>query len=158
MLLLGALSKDHIRDGEVWRLLTYGFGHMSFIHFLLNMPILLILSRPLEKYFGSKIYAVIYSFLIVIPGIFVVLFYTGQYPLAGSLGVGFGLLGIYLYMLLRWKYHLTTYDKNFIIFFLVFAMIFTFSVPDISVSGHIGGLFTGFILMSIYSVIKKFIL
>lgn len=50
---LGGLNNDLVNHGEVWRLFTYTFGHMSSIHFIINTPILLFLSIPLEKKYGS---------------------------------------------------------------------------------------------------------
>jgi rhomboid protease GluP len=68
-------------------------------------------------------------------------------PLAGSSGPGYGLLGMYIFLVLKHRNKFPTYDKRFIITFTVMGFIMTFLIPGISISGHIGG-FVGGILLS----------
>lgn len=57
---LGALDKALIEAGEIWRLLTYAFSHMSVFHFCTNILFLLYIARPLERFYGSARFFVVY--------------------------------------------------------------------------------------------------
>lgn len=155
IIILGGLEKELINSGETWRFLTYAFGHMSLFHLLLNIPILLLISKPLERYFGSRLFFGAYILLSIASGIFIYYFYVGVYPLAGSSGAGCGLLGIFTFFLIRYPNKFNSYDKRFIIILLAISFIFTLNVPDISISGHVGGLISGFILGYFISIFKK---
>lgn len=149
------LDKELIEEGQLWRLFTYGFGHMSLFHFLLNIPAVLFLAHPLEKYYGRKLFLVISIFLTVAAGISIYYFYEGPYPLAGSSGFGYGLMGIYAFYLTKHSSKLSSYDKKLISFILIIGIFSTFTVPNISISGHIGGLISGFALAFILYSLKK---
>ena len=151
----GGLDKYLIEEGQIWRLITYAFGHMSLFHLLLNIPVFLILSHPLERYYGSKLYSLIFLLLILLSGVSIFYFYNGSYPLAGSSGVGYGLMGIYAFYLLKHSHKLSSYDKKLISGFLLIGILTTFSVPDISISGHFGGLVSGFIVALILYSLKE---
>lgn len=155
IVILGGLDKELIEEGQIWRLVTYAFGHMSLFHLLLNIPVTLILSHPLERYYGRKLYFVVFLLLIFFAGVSIFYFYNGSYPLAGSSGVGYGLMGIYAFYLIKHSYKLSSYDKKLILFFLIMGIITTFTVPNISISGHFGGLVSGFILAFILYSLKE---
>ncbi|WP_375218697.1 rhomboid family intramembrane serine protease [Psychrobacillus sp. PGGUH221] len=144
-----------IDNGELWRFITYAFGHMSLFHYILNTPLLLILSRPLEKYYGSKMFLLLYTVLSLCSGLSIYYFYQGDYPLAGSSGAGYGLIGIFTFFVLRYPHKISSYDKRFILIFLVLSLIFTLSVPNISISGHVGGIISGFVIAFIISIIES---
>ncbi|WP_456278848.1 rhomboid family intramembrane serine protease [Bacillus sp. AK128] len=145
-LLLGAYDKQKINDGQIWRLLTYSFGHMSLLHFLINFPFLLILSRPLEKLIGSKLILFTYIMLSVFAGLIIHLFSNYPVPLAGSSGVGYGFLGIYIFVLLKERHLFSLFDRRFILYFTLFGFVGTILTPNISISGHLGGFFGGLLI------------
>ncbi|MBY6273887.1 MAG: hypothetical protein CW346_17065 [Bacillaceae bacterium] len=68
-------------------------------------------------------------------------------PLAGSSGVGYGLLGMYIYLFFRHGNQFSSYDKSFIMMFTLLGFVVTFLIQEISLTGHIGG-FVGGILLS----------
>lgn len=155
IIVFGGLDKELIEKGEIWRFLTYAFGHMSLFHFLLNMPLILILSRPLERYYGSIFFSLIYMALSISSGIFIYYFYQGSYPLAGSSGAGYGLIGMFTFFVLKYPNKISSYDKRFILILLVLGIIFTLYTPDISISGHLGGFISGFVLAFFISILNK---
>ncbi|GMB09524.1 rhomboid family intramembrane serine protease [Thermolongibacillus altinsuensis] len=150
---LGGYDKQLINRGQVWRLLTYAFGHMSYAHFFLNMPFILIFSRPLERILGRIKFLLSYVYMSVFASIIIHFFSDYPIPLAGSSGPGYGLLGMYIFLVLRHRNKIPTYDRRFIITFTLMGFIMTFLIPGISISGHIGG-FVGGILLSPF-VFKK---
>ncbi|WP_419393927.1 rhomboid family intramembrane serine protease [Cytobacillus praedii] len=146
-LILGAYEKQKVNEGQIWRLLTYSLGHMSFLHFLINIPFLLLLSRPLENLLGSKFFLIIYIFLSIFTGLIIHFFSNYPVPLAGSSGVGYGLMGLYIFLLFKKSHLFTLVDKRFILFFLLFGFAGTILLPNISMTGHVGG-FAGGLLIS----------
>ena len=147
ILQLGAYDRQLVDEGQVWRLLTCAFGHMSYFHFFLNMPCILFLSRPLEQILGSKKFFLSYILMSVFATLMVHLFSDYPIPLAGSSGVGYGLLGMYIYLFFRHGNQFSSYDKRFIMMFTLLGFVVTFLIPEISLTGHIGG-FVGGILLS----------
>lgn len=146
ILQLGAYDIQLVNEGQVWRLLTCAFGHMSYFHFFLNMPFILLFSRPLERILGSKKFFLSYIFMSVFATLMIHLFSGYPIPLAGSSGVGYGLLGMYIYLFLRHGNQFSSYDKRFVIMFTLLGFIMTFLIPGISIAGHIGGFVGGIIL------------
>lgn len=155
-LLLGAYEKQKVNEGQIWRLLTYSFGHMSLFHFFINIPILLLLSRPLEKLLGSRLFLITFITLSVIAGLIIHLFSNYPVPLTGSSGVGYGLLGIYIFLYFRDRHLFSPFDRRFIVFFILFGFVGTMLIPNISISGHLGG-FLGGLLISPWLFKFKFI-
>ncbi|MFC3900933.1 rhomboid family intramembrane serine protease [Aliicoccus persicus] len=160
--ILGGLHKDVISNGELWRLITFSISHMSVFHVILNLPIIYLLARPIEKYYGTFQFLSITVILSIITGITILVFYTGTYPLAGSSGIGYGFLGALLYFSHLHPNKFRRKDRQFLNFVLIFGIIFTITVPDISIAGHLGGLLigslVGFISKYIYKSKETFIL
>ena len=145
-LILGAYEKQKVNEGQIWRLLTYSFGHMSLFHFFINIPILLLLSRPLEKLLGSKLFLITFLTLSVFAGLIIHLFSNYPAPLTGSSGVGYGFLGIYIFLYFRHRHLFSHFDRRFIIYFILFGFIGTILIPNISISGHLGGFLGGLLI------------
>lgn len=153
LITLGALDKDLINAGEIWRLLTYAFSHMSIFHACTNLIFLLYIARPLERFYGSARFLLIYLFLAIISGVIIHFLYSGTYPLAGLSGAGYGLLGILLFYIIRFPNKFSKEDKKFILIFIAIGVLLTFIIPDITYAGHIGGLISGIILAWVNSII-----
>src|SRR5438874_492889 len=56
----GALSRDTVANGDVWRIVTSGFLHAGLFHILFNMFLLYILGTMLEPAVGALRFALIY--------------------------------------------------------------------------------------------------
>lgn len=154
-LMLGAYDSEKVKEGEVWRLFTYSFGHMSFLHFLMNIPFILLLSRPLERLFGSMVFSATCIILSIFTGVIIHLSSGYPVPLAGSSGMGYGFLGIYIFLLFRQKHLFSAFDKKFIFYFVLFGILATFIIPDISKSGHFGGILGGLLLAPLLIKIRN---
>ncbi|CEA00288.1 Rhomboid protease GluP [Metalysinibacillus saudimassiliensis] len=152
---LGALDKALIEAGEIWRLLTYAFSHMSVFHFCMNILFLLYIARPLERFYGSARFFIVYILLAIISGVIIYFLYTGSYPLAGLSGAGYGLLGIYLFYALRFPAKFSPQNRKFILVFIAIGIVLTFVVPNITYTGHIGGLISGVVVAWLTTIFNK---
>lgn len=153
---LGGLDKELINHGEIWRLFTYTFGHMSSAHFIINTPILLLLSIPLERYYGSIKFLGFFLIITIVAGLSVYLFYQGPYSsLAGLSGTGYGFAGMLTLLTLRNPDEISRSYKLFIFFMLTFGIFSAFNTSSgIAISGHIGGFISGFVLSFIAPFLK----
>lgn len=59
LIALLACQREPVLTGEVWRLLTAGFCHADVMHLLFNMLGLLYFAAPVEKFLGSRGFAVV---------------------------------------------------------------------------------------------------
>jgi membrane associated rhomboid family serine protease len=138
----GVLYRAAIGNGmdEYWRLVTSAFLHESILHIGLNMYLLYLLGLMLEPAIGSVRFAVIY-FTALLAGSFGVVFATAG-PTLGASGAIFGLMGAAVVEL---RARRLSVMQSGIGGLIVFNLIFSFAVPDISVGAHIGGLVGGFL-------------
>ncbi len=129
-----------IADGSYYRLFTAMFMHYGLIHLALNMWALWALGRPLEAMLGPVRFAALYL-LCGLGGN--VAAYVFQ-PNALSAGASTALFGLFaaLFLVLR------KLGRNAasILPVIIINLIFTFSIPGISIAGHLGGLVTGAIV------------
>ncbi len=126
-------------NGEWYRLFTAMFLHYGVIHLLLNMYALWILGRELERALGSLRFVALYL-VAGLGGNVAAYFFTGPNEAsAGASTAVFGLMAAMLVLLRRLKLSVAP-----ILPIIVINLIFTFTISNISVPGHIGGLVAGF--------------
>lgn len=155
LILFGALDRQLVSEGQIWRLLTQGFSHMSTNHFFVNLPAIFIFSRFLERFYGSFKFFVFLVFTTISSGVFIFLFYEGSMPVSGSSGQGFGFLGICTFLTIRYFKRISTYNKLMMALILFIAFLTTFIIPGVVISGHLGGFFGGMIVAFIDSLIRQ---
>ncbi len=124
---------------EYWRLLTTGFLHASLIHIALNMLSLYFIGRILEPAIGSVNFLAIYM-ASLFAGSFGALLFTPAEPTLGASTAIFGVLGALIVVarargISLWQSGLGP--------MLAINLIFTLTISDISIGGHIGGLAGG---------------
>lgn len=135
----GALSRSAIADGEYWRIVTAGFLHAGFFHLLFNMLSLWILGSILEPAIGRLRFALIY-FVSLLCGSFGALLLEPDGLTVGASGAIFGLMAAAaVYARNR---GLSLMESGLGIW-IVLNLVITFTVPNISIGGHIGGLIGG---------------
>jgi membrane associated rhomboid family serine protease len=128
-----------IEDGEWYRVVTSGFLHAGPLHLLLNMFALYILGTLLEPGVGTGRFAVIYA-VSLLGGAGGALLLDPNEVTVGASGAIFGLMAAtFLIARQRGLEDLASQVG----FYVVLNLAFTFSVPGISVGGHIGGLIAG---------------
>ena len=132
-----AISVAH----QYYRLLTSGFLHLDFEHILFNMIFLFFVGRILEPAIGRLNFTVVY-FASLLAGSFGVLLFQPGIPTVGASGAEFGLLGALM---------VVAHDRRIPIwssglgFTLVINIIFSLTVTNISLGGHVGGFVGGLI-------------
>ena len=135
----GAVSRDTVADGELWRLVTSGFLHAGLLHLMFNAYALYVLGSMLEPAIGRARFAMIY-FVSLLGGSFGALLFSFNSPTVGASGAAFGLLvaGI---LLMRAR----GIDpmQSGLVMTLVLNLGITFLIPGISIGGHLGGIVAG---------------
>lgn len=136
-----AISKD---DFAFYRIITSMFTHASESHILLNMLALLLCGSKLESLIGNLKYLIVYMLSGLCSSLLIGLLSSS--PCVGASGAIFGLLGCYL--LLSYKNrHIMKYTYKYdLLPTVIFNLIVTILIPNISIIAHIGGLVIGMIL------------
>ncbi len=127
-----------VAAGEWWRLITAMFLHYGILHLLLNSMLLWQLGRYLEAELGPLRFIGLYLLAGLGGNVAAYVFTPQNQPAAGSSTAIFGLVLAMFVINRRLKR-----DISALIPLLVVNLLFTFSVPNISVAGHLGGLVVG---------------
>ena len=134
-----------VADGELWRILTSGFIHGSggassvFIHLLFNMFALYVLGGMLEPAIGRLRFAIVY-FVSLLAGSFGALLLTPVGTTAGASGAVFGLMGAAVVVM---RNRGINPMESGLGLWIGLNLLITFTIPNISIGGHIGGLIGG---------------
>jgi membrane associated rhomboid family serine protease len=126
-----------VAQGEYYRLITAMFMHYGLLHIGMNMWALWILGRTLESALGPLRFTALYL-VAGLGGNVAAYVFQPEALSAGASTALFGLFGA-LFLVLRKLGR----DTSSVIPVIVINLIFTFSVPGISIAGHVGGLITG---------------
>ena len=126
-----------IDDGAVYRLVTAMFIHYGVVHLLLNMWALWMLGRNLEAALGPVRFLALYMLSGLGGSIAAYLFSPGSIS-AGASGAIFGLFAALFVVLKRLRR-----DTSSVVPVLVINLVLTFTIPNISIAGHLGGLLVG---------------
>jgi membrane associated rhomboid family serine protease len=135
----GSVSRATIADGEYYRLLTAGFLHAGFFHLLFNMLSLYILGAILEPAVGRLRFALIY-FVSLLAGSFGALLVEPNSPTVGASGAIFGLMAAAAIVM---RSRGMSIMESGLGIWIVLNLVITFTVPNISIGGHVGGLIGG---------------
>nr|WP_244970814.1 rhomboid family intramembrane serine protease [Gordonia jinghuaiqii] len=134
----GDLLKSDVAAGEYWRLLTSGFLHFSVTHVAVNMLSLYILGRAVEPALGVARYLAVYFIALFGGSAAVMLFENDAALTAGASGAIYGLMGAMLVIILK-----SRVSPVPVLLIIGFNVVLSFSLPGISVLGHLGGLTFG---------------
>ncbi|MEU4557418.1 rhomboid family intramembrane serine protease [Actinoplanes sp. NPDC023936] len=127
-----------IANGEWYRLVTGMFLHYGVLHLLLNMMLVAQLGRYLEAQLGPARFIALYLIAGVGGNVAAYLFQAPNQPSAGASTATFGLVIAAIVLNRR-----TGRDSSQLVPLLVINLIFTFTIPGISIAGHLGGLVAG---------------
>jgi membrane associated rhomboid family serine protease len=136
---------------EYWRLIAALFLHYGPIHIFFNLFALLLLGPPLERQIGHVYFAACYLVSGVGSSLLVVgltkLRLLAPFELVGASGCIMGVVGAWAGFLLRHR-HLPLARQRLRNIFIIVLMQLAFDLltPQVSMSAHLGGLFTGFFL------------
>jgi membrane associated rhomboid family serine protease len=126
---------------QYWRLLTAGFLHASLLHIAINMLSLWFVGRVLEPAIGTLDFVAIY-FAALLAGSFGALLFQPDIPTLGASTAIFGIFGALI---------VVAHARNIPLWqsglgpILLLNLVFTLTISDISIGGHLGGLAAGFL-------------
>jgi membrane associated rhomboid family serine protease len=135
----GSVSRAAIADGEYWRLVTAGFLHAGFLHLAFNMFALYILGSMLEPAIGRLRFGLIYA-VSLLAGSFGALLLEPDAPTVGASGAIFGLMGAAVVVMRNRGISLMESGLGL---WIGLNLLITFTIPNISIGGHVGGLVGG---------------
>lgn len=135
--------------GEYYRFITAIFIHIGITHILFNGYALYVFGPQIEMLMGSKKY-LLFFLLTGIGGNIATFLFSFDSISAGASGSLFGLLGVFLYLIHRRPHMLTPQGRKSILHMLGINLLITVAVPKISVSAHVGGLVTGYLLSYLF--------
>jgi membrane associated rhomboid family serine protease len=144
----GFVSADAVAAGEWWRILTSAFLHLGILHLAFNMWALYLFGPLLEQLYGHIEYLAIYL-LCAAGGSVLTILVAPQQAAVGASGAIFGLLGLAFAVSRRRHLALPRQTRAVLgqIGGLLFInLAFTFFIPGISITGHLGGLAVGLVL------------
>ena len=137
-----------VAEGEWWRILTAAFVHLGIAHIAFNMIALNLFGPLLEQMYGHVEYLVLYL-LCAAGGSVLTMLVDPLQAAAGASGAIFGLFGL-AFIVPRRHHVATTQHARAILSqagtLLAINLVFTFAVPGISWTGHVGGLVVGVVL------------
>jgi membrane associated rhomboid family serine protease len=145
-----SLSRATVGDGEIWRLVTGGFLHASempqaLFHLLFNMYALYLLGSMLEPSVGRVRFALIY-FVSLLAGSFGALLFQPVGYTVGASGAIFGLMGAAVVIM---RNRGIDPMESGLGLWIGLNLLITFTIPGISIGGHIGGLIGGALVAAV---------
>ena len=142
------INAGAVANGEWWRIVTSAFFHLGLVHLGFNMYVLYLYGQLVERMYGPVEYAVIYLLCAAGGSVLTILVDPAQ-SAAGASGAIFGLVGM-LFVVSRRHHAVLGREARTVVAgigsYLVFLLLFTFLVPGISWTGHLGGLGVGALL------------
>jgi membrane associated rhomboid family serine protease len=130
-----------VDQGEWWRMVSSAFLHSGLLHLAMNMAALWILGSQLERVLGPARFVSVYV-ASLFAGSFGVLLVDPNAPTVGASGAVFGLMG--LAVVIQRASGINPWASG-IGGLILINVIITFTIPAISIGGHIGGLIGGLI-------------
>jgi rhomboid protease GluP len=149
---LGAFEPWAIRLGhEYWRMLTALFLHLGPLHLVFNLYALFVIGPGLERLIGSIRFATYYLLAGLGSSAGVLLLrpidWTRPEQLVGASGCVMGIVGVWAGYLLRHRREPFAARRLWNILLIVGVQtIFDVTTPQISMTAHLSGLVTGFVL------------
>jgi membrane associated rhomboid family serine protease len=125
-------------DGQYYRLLSAAFLHANVLHIVMNMLALVIIGPDLEQVLGWWRYLSVYLIGALGGSVAIYLFGARFSPVVGASGAIFGLFGAALVLVRE-----LGLEPSWLIGTIVLNLFVTFSVPEVSKLGHLGGLICG---------------
>ena len=134
----GWLFGPDVAGGDWWRIITSGFLHAGVVHLGFNMVALWILGSRFEAYVGPLRFGLIYA-AAVLWGSAGALLLSPNAQTVGASGGVFGLMAA-IFLLERQRGVSIIGDAGL---FLGINLVITFTLPGISIGGHLGGIVGG---------------
>lgn len=124
--------------GEYWRMIGSAFLHNGWLHLIVNMFALWVVGPSLESIFGRWRFLTVYFVAAFGGSVAVYLFDNEINSTAGASGAIFGLFGATVIVFRKMRM-----DSRAILGVIAVNLVITFTIPNISWLGHLGGLVLG---------------
>jgi membrane associated rhomboid family serine protease len=133
------LLPQFVHDNDwYYELLSSAFLHASVLHIASNMIALAFIGPALERLLGRWRFLAVYLLSALGGSAAIYAFGNELSPTVGASGAVFGLFGVALVLARR-----LGLDIQYLIGIIALNFVFTFSVPNISKLGHVGGFVAG---------------
>ena len=139
------INASAVAQGEWWRIFTSAFFHLGAIHLAFNMYVLYLYGQIAERMYGRIEFLAIYLLCAAGGSVLTILVDPDQ-SAVGASGAIFGVVGLLFVVSRRHHAVLGGQARTMVAgigSYLVFLLVFTFIVPNISWTGHLGGLIVG---------------
>lgn len=150
----GANFSGLVRNGELYRLVTYMFLHAGIVHIGLNMYSLYIVGPRVEDFFGKWKYALIY-FISGICGGLLSIGFTPNVVSVGASGAIFGLFGALIYFGYNYRGYIGAMIRSQIVPIVIYNLFMGLFIPGIDMWGHVGGLIGGILTANMVGTIEN---
>ena len=144
LVVYGANVGSLVKNGEVYRLITYMFLHGGLIHIFFNMYSLYIVGPRVEDFFGKWKFLLIYLISGISGGLLSIAM-NGDVISVGASGAIFGLFGALLYFGYNYRGYIGAIIKSQILPIVIYNLLIGFFISGIDMWGHVGGLIGGII-------------
>ncbi|GEO24362.1 rhomboid family intramembrane serine protease [Alicyclobacillus acidoterrestris] len=148
----GAMVGVFVTHGQIFRLLTAIFVHLSLMHLLVNMVSLWTLTA-VESLLGANAFVVIYLVSGLFGNVLSLAVGAGLTVSAGASGAIFGLFGAMLG--LAFLRILPTVVRNQLLMILAINVVLDITHPDIDWLAHLGGMVAGILLTLVYVNVNR---
>ena len=144
------LSEKKIKSGQVWRLMSSSLLHIGTWHIVSNITATLIVGYAVEMQLGSVKTALCFVGSVLISGLYMAFVYKLQEGMGASTGI-YGLIAVFIILAIKNE---TVMFSDVPLLALIILAIYTIGGMVIDkttafehISGFVGGLFFGFILI-----------
>ncbi|MGY8634882.1 rhomboid family intramembrane serine protease [Bradyrhizobium sp. 14AA] len=148
----GGMYATAIARHEYFRLLTYGFLHVNFVHLTMNMLCLVLWGGHLERRVGSAYFLIIYLSAMVFGAVIGNGIHSTPYLTVGASGATSGILGALLCLWILGKL-----DVRFDFFAINIGLNIAFALgySRIDWGVHLGGFAAGLITCALLDLVEK---
>ncbi len=140
---MGGNNINLVKNGEIWRLFTSMFLHVSIVHLLVNMYSLNILGRQIETFMGKAKYLFIFLASGICGSLLSAATMQTNIIAVGASGAIFGLAGSLLYFGYHYRTYLGDALRRQIIPVILINLLIGGMAQSIDNFCHIGGLIGG---------------
>ncbi len=146
---LGAMSREKLKGGELYRLLSYSFLHGGVNHLLMNGLSLFSLGAFYERLLGRGRFATLYVLSALAGALAAALFGKGG-VVVGASGAVFGLIGASVALAVKPMGALPAvlvagFRRNAVVNIALQVMVSL--LPNVSMAAHVGGFLVGFAMV-----------
>lgn len=152
-LLMGANNRSLVLDGQVWRLVSSIFMHLTLSHLFFNMYALVYIGLMIENKYGSWKTLAIYLLSGIAGSLSSLVFHDEHWIMIGASGAIMGMFGGFLALLLSRSFEKNATRALLIstVFLVAIMLVNGLMSAKVDNAAHFGGLIWGFVIGSIFA-------